>query len=114
MASCLFCRIVAGEIPAQIVHQDEWTLAFRDIAPQAPVHVLVIPKRHLAAFDQLTPADGELLAALANTANRVARDTGVAESGFRLVCNNGRDGGQSVDHLHWHVLGGRALQWPPG
>lgn len=114
MAGCLFCRIVAGEIPARKVHEDANTVAFHDIDPKAPTHVLVIPKRHLPAFAALTSADGETLGHMAAAVNAVAAAAGVAASGFRVVCNNGADAGQTVDHLHWHVLGGRALGWPPG
>jgi histidine triad (HIT) family protein len=114
MSDCLFCKIVAGQIPATIVREDEHTVAFRDINPQAPTHVLVIPRRHVPSFAALTPEDGPLLAQVANAANAVARQEGVVESGFRVVCNHGAHAGQSVDHMHWHVLGGRALDWPPG
>ena len=103
---CIFCRIVAGEVPARVVRQDEQTLAFRDINPQAPTHVLVIPKRHIRAVNDLEPADAELVGRLFLAA--------IASSGYRLVMNNGPDAGQSVDHIHLHVLGGRHLAWPPG
>ncbi|MEB3221827.1 MAG: histidine triad nucleotide-binding protein [Candidatus Sericytochromatia bacterium] len=114
MSHCLFCRLVAGEIPARKVHEDADTIAFHDLHPQAPTHVLVIPKRHVACFADLTAEDGPLLGAMAAAVNAAARQAGLEESGFRVVCNNGRDAGQSVDHLHWHVLGGRGLAWPPG
>lgn len=111
---CLFCRIVAGEIPAQKVHEDDHTLAFRDLNAQAPTHVLVIPKRHIAGWSQLAAEDAPLLGHLAAAVNTVAKTENVFESGFRVVCNNGDDAGQSVSHMHWHVLGGRGLAWPPG
>ena len=114
MADCLFCRIASGGIPATIVHQDELVVAFRDIAPRAPVHLLVIPRRHLASVRDLTDADGELLARLFTVAARLAREEGVAETGYRLVANTGPQAGQTVHHLHWHLLGGRELTWPPG
>ena len=114
MSGCLFCKIVAGDIPAKKVHEDDHTVAFRDIDPKAPTHVLVIPKRHVPAFAALTAADGPLLGHMAEAVNAVARMDGVADSGYRVVCNNGAHAGQSVDHLHWHVLGGRDLAWPPG
>ena len=115
MASdCLFCRIVAGEIPSDQVYADEQVIAFRDIAPKAPVHVLVIPRRHLDSVADLTAADAPLAAALLAAANEVARREGVAESGYRVVTNVGADAGQSVGHLHLHVLGGRRMTWPPG
>lgn len=114
MSDCLFCRLVAGEIPARKVHEDDHVLAFHDLHPQAPVHVLVVPKRHVSAFRDLGVGDGETLGYMAAAVNRVAEATGIAEAGYRVVCNNGRDAGQTVDHLHWHVLGGRGLAWPPG
>lgn len=111
MADCLFCKIVQGAIPAQIVYQDEHALAFKDIDPQAPVHVLVIPKAHVPSLAELTPeAAGPMLEAI----NRVATEQGVAASGYRVVTNVGRDAQQSVAHLHWHLLGGRGMTWPPG
>ena len=114
MADCLFCRIIRGEIPATKVYEDDHAFAFRDIHPQAPTHVLVIPKRHIPAFTALGPEDGATLGQLAAAVNAVARQEGVDGSGFRVVCNNGVHAGQTVDHLHWHVLGGRDLGWPPG
>ncbi len=110
--SCLFCRIVDGEIPATIVAETAFAIAFRDIAPKAPVHVLVIPRRHIGSLSEAT--DAAELGELAMLAADVARQEGIAESGYRVVTNVGEDGGQSVGHLHWHVLGGRALGWPPG
>jgi histidine triad (HIT) family protein len=114
MADCLFCRISRGEIPAQLVYQDDHAVAFRDINPQAPTHVLVIPRRHIPAWAALTPEDGATLGQLAAAVNQVAKLEGIMEDGFRVVCNNGQHAGQTVDHLHWHVLGGRDLTWPPG
>lgn len=111
---CLFCRIVAGEIPAAIVRDDERTLAFADINPQAPTHVLVISKLHHADAAQLAAADDGLADALLSTAHQVAVDAGIADSGYRLVFNTGPDAQQSVPHVHCHVLGGRAMTWPPG
>jgi histidine triad (HIT) family protein len=111
---CLFCRIVSGEIPARFVHRDEQVVAFHDVNPQAPVHVLVVPVRHIESVRAMTSADAPLLGAIVDVVNRVAADTGIAESGFRTVANTGADGGQSVDHLHFHVLGGRRMSWPPG
>jgi histidine triad (HIT) family protein len=111
--SCLFCRIVAGEVPATVVHEGPRTLAFRDVNPQAPTHVLVIPKDHHANAAELAAADpayvGEVLAAAAEVAAQEGLD-----GGYRLVTNTGGDAGQSVDHLHVHLLGGRSLSWPPG
>ncbi len=114
MSNCIFCRIVDGSIPAKVVYQDEHTLAFDDISPQAPVHTLIIPKRHVAAVQDLGEADQALLGRLLLTCRKVAMDKGLAEQGYRIVANTGRDGGQTVFHLHFHVLGGRHLGWPPG
>ena len=109
----LFCRIVAREIPAEVVLETDEVLAFRDINPQAPTHVLVVPKQHLASLEEVAEGHGTLLAALVGAVNEVARTEGVA-GGFRVVTNIGPSAGQSVDHLHLHVLGGRNLGWPPG
>jgi histidine triad (HIT) family protein len=114
MENCLFCKIVAGEIPANIVYQDDDVVAFRDINPQAPHHFLFIPTRHIASMTELAEEDGLLLAHTYAVANTVARDAGLAESGYRFVTNVGPDAGQSVFHLHFHLLGGRKLAWPPG
>jgi histidine triad (HIT) family protein len=111
---CVFCRIVAGEIPATVVRDDADTVAFRDLDPKAPVHVLIIPKRHIGSMNDAGPADGEVLGALLLAAREVAAAEGIAESGYRLVINTGEAAGQSVGHVHLHVLGGRALRWPPG
>jgi histidine triad (HIT) family protein len=111
---CIFCRIVAGELPAKIVREDEDTIAFRDIDPKAPTHVLVIPRRHIPSVNALMGSDAELVGRLYLSAREVAQAEGIAESGYRLVVNVGPDAGQSVDHIHLHVLGGRALDWPPG
>ncbi len=112
--NCLFCSIVAGEIPADIVHDTERVLAFRDISPQAPTHVLVIPKEHLASLGAAGNEDMELLGEIMIAARDVAASEGIGETGFRTVLNTGSDGGQEVHHLHAHVLGGRKLSWPPG
>ena len=114
MADCLFCSIVAGELPATVVLEDELTLAFRDLNPKAPTHVLVITRAHHADVGALAAADPEALTALHRTASAVAADEGVDRSGWRLVFNTGADAGQSVPHVHGHVLGGRYLEWPPG
>ena len=110
---CLFCRIVAGTVPAEVVHETDRTLAFRDVGPQAPTHVLVIPKDHHRDVAALSDADPGLLAEVLAAAVAVTRQEGLA-GGFRLVANTGDDAGQSVHHLHLHVLGGRNLGWPPG
>ena len=110
----VFDKILAREIPADIVYEDELALAFRDIQPQAPVHVLVIPKKPIVRLASSTGDDATLLGHLLGVCRQVAELEGVAASGYRVVTNSGDHGGQSVDHLHFHVLGGRALQWPPG
>lgn len=112
MTDCLFCRIVAGEVPARIVHQDDDVVAFHDISPQAPTHVLVIPRRHLDSLSASRSEDRELLGRLLATASEVARAAKL--DSWRLVANTGADAGQSVFHLHLHVLGGRRFSWPPG
>ena len=111
--NCLFCRIAKGEIPADVVLETPEVVAFRDINPQAPTHVLVIPRDHVESLEALTREHGELLLNLVEAANQVARQEGVA-AGFRVVTNIGPAAGQSVDHLHLHVLGGRSMHWPPG
>ncbi len=112
--SCLFCDIVAGKVPCKKVHEDEHFLAFHDIRPQAPVHVLVIPKRHVTSLLEVTATDDPTLGALVRTARDLARTLGLADHGFRLVFNCGDDAGYSVYHIHAHLLGGRPLGWPPG
>jgi histidine triad (HIT) family protein len=114
VSACIFCRIVEGSIPAKIVYQDEHALAFDDINPQAPVHALVIPKRHVPSVQDLGEADRVLLGHLLLTCSRIAKEKGLSETGFRVVANTGRDGGQTVFHLHFHVMGGRHMGWPPG
>jgi len=115
MADCLFCKIVAGEIPAKIVKRSADAVAFRDIDAKAPVHVLVIPTRHIAAVRDAKGDDGErLLGSLLAFAATVASEQGLDGEGYRIVTNTGRNAGQSVDHLHLHVLGGRKMTWPPG
>jgi len=109
----IFKRIIDGEIPADVIYQDDRCLAFRDIAPQAPTHFLVIPKKEIASLVELSDDDASLVGHLVLTARRLASELGLT-AGYRLVINCGPDGGQSVDHLHVHVLGGRALNWPPG
>jgi histidine triad (HIT) family protein len=113
-AACLFCRIVADEIPSTRVYEDDLVIAFRDIAPRAPTHILLIPRRHVASAADLIEADGPLLGRLFAVAADVARSEGITHSGYRLVSNVGRWGGQTVDHLHFHLMGGRSFDWPPG
>ncbi|MEE3370284.1 MAG: histidine triad nucleotide-binding protein [Planctomycetota bacterium] len=110
----IFKRIIDGEIPADVVYEDELCLAFRDINPQAPTHILVIPKKEIASVNELTDADQALVGHLYLVIVRLAKDYDLAAAGYRVVVNTGAHGGQTVDHLHFHLLGGRSLQWPPG
>ncbi len=112
--SCLFCKIVRREIPASIVYEDDRVLAFSDINPQAPTHVLVIPKRHIDTLNDLTPDDDQIVGELARRAAAIAAERGIAASGYRTVFNTNRDAGQTVSHIHLHLLGGRSMDWPPG
>jgi len=112
--ACLFCRIIAGEIPATRVHDDDVVIAIRDIAPRAPTHVLFIPREHIPSAVHLTVDDGPMLGALFGAAAEFARSEGLADAGYRMVTNIGAWGGQTVDHLHVHLLGGRSMTWPPG
>jgi len=114
VADCLFCGIASGEIPGDIVYHDESVLAFRDIDPKAPVHLLIIPRKHIAGVNDLEAEDAATLGHAMAAARRLAADHGVSESGFRIVVNTGPDAAQSVHHIHLHLLGGRALGWPPG
>lgn len=114
MSDCLFCKILAGDIPSEVVLETERTYAFRDINPAAPTHVLVIPREHIANAAEVTADHAEVLAELVTTAQAVARQVGVADSGYRLVFNVGDDALNSVPHLHLHVIGGRKMGWPPG
>lgn len=114
MSDCLFCGIVEGKIKGNIVYQDDSVVAFKDINPKAPVHVLIIPRKHVAGVLDLPAEDGALIGHIFAVAARLAREQGIAESGFRVVVNSGADAGQSVFHLHYHLLGGRRMTWPPG
>lgn len=114
MSSCLFCKIVAGEIPAAIVYQDDTVLAFKDINPQAPLHVLIIPRRHIASLNDLAAGDDAVVGEMVRRAAWLAAEHGYAERGFRTVFNTNRDAGQTVFHIHLHLLAGRGLTWPPG
>jgi histidine triad (HIT) family protein len=114
MPDCLFCRIIKREIPASIVYEDDRVLAFNDINPQAPLHALVIPKRHIERLTDLTPDDDAIVGELARRAAAIAREKGYADGGFRTVFNTNADAGQTVFHVHLHVLGGRRFAWPPG
>lgn len=112
--ACIFCEIINKRIPAKIIYEDEYAIAFEDINPQAPVHTLVIPKKHISTNLDIKKEDNELLGHLFQVANKIARDKGIAERGFRLVMNCNPESGQTVFHIHLHILGGRQMHWPPG
>ena len=112
--ACLFCRIVAGELPATIVHSDDDLIAIRDIAPRAPTHILILPREHIASAADLTLDDASLVGDVFATAVALANSEGIADRGYRIVTNVGQWGGQTVDHLHFHLMGGRSFTWPPG
>jgi histidine triad (HIT) family protein len=114
MEDCIFCKIARHEIPAQVVYEDDELLAFKDLNPGAPVHVLIIPKRHIPGVLSLVEGDAGLVGRIILTAGKLAEDASIGESGFRVVVNSGPDAGQSVPHLHFHLLGGRPMGWPPG
>ncbi|GAB6158110.1 histidine triad nucleotide-binding protein [Desulfotomaculum varum] len=113
MQDCLFCKIIAGEIPSQVVYQDEKVYAFKDIAPVAPVHVLIVPKKHISSLEDLSPEDADIMGHIVLTAAKLARELGLAR-GYRVVANCNEEGGQTVYHVHFHLIGGRSMQWPPG
>ncbi len=113
-SDCLFCRIVAGELPASQVYSDKSVVAIRDISPQAPTHILLLARKHIPSVRDLARIDYPLIGEICAAATQIAKDEGIAESGYRLVVNVGRNGGQTVDHLHVHLLGGRSMAWPPG
>ena len=114
MEDCLFCKIIAGEIPAEKIFEDDTVLAFNDIDPKAPTHILIIPKKHYPSIHKIPEENLDIISALFKRAGDIAVNLGYNKSGYRLVVNSGEDGGQTVNHLHIHLLGGRSLQWPPG
>lgn len=114
MSQCIFCKIVAGEIPSTKVHEDDQVLAFRDLHPQAPTHILIIPKRHIATLNDLQEGDEALVGRIFLVAKQLAAQEGLAEAGYRTVFNCNKGGGQEVYHIHLHLLGGRQMTWPPG
>jgi histidine triad (HIT) family protein len=114
VADCLFCKLIAGEIPATIVHQDDHLVAFKDITPQAPTHILIVPRRHIGSLNELSSGDDALVGEMVRTAAAIAKQHGHAERGYRTVFNCNADAGQTVFHLHLHLLGGRKMTWPPG
>ena len=114
MTACLFCKIINRDIPASIVYEDDRVLAFNDVNPQAPTHILVVPRRHIASLNELSVEDDQLVGELVRRASIIAKERGVSAGGFRTVFNTNRDAGQTVFHIHLHLLGGRSMQWPPG
>ena len=114
MDRCLFFALVEGKVKANIVYQDDHVVAFKDIKPQAPVHLLLIPRKHLAGVLDIEPEDHALIGEIFQVASRLVREQGIADTGFRIVVNSGADAGQSVFHLHYHLIGGRLMTWPPG
>jgi len=114
MDDCLFCKIVAGEIDSDLIYEDEQVIAFKDIKPQAPTHILIVPRKHISTLLDLEEEDNQLVGHIHQVANKLARQEGIAENGFRVVSNCKEAGGQSVFHIHYHLLGGRDLQWQPG
>jgi histidine triad (HIT) family protein len=114
MSECVFCLICEKKIPSQIVYEDDEVIAFKDINPEAPVHILILPRKHIPSLMELSDDDLPLIQRIYNIAKKIAKDNGISQSGFRIVSNCGKDGGQSVNHIHFHLLGGRSLQWPPG
>ena len=114
MQDCLICKIIRREIPGRIVHEDDDVVAFEDIKPEAPTHVLVVPKRHIASLNDLEPGDDAIVGALLRRAAAIAKERGIAASGYRAVVNTNRDAGQTIFHIHLHLLGGRRMAWPPG
>lgn len=111
---CIFCRIVAGEIPSDKVYEDDLVLAFRDIEPQAPVHVIIIPKEHISSANEINSDNSAVIAHIFEVIPQIAKELGVDKSGYRVVNNCGADGGQTVEHIHFHMMGGRAFEWPAG
>ena len=114
MEDCIFCKIANGQIPTELVYEDDMVAAFNDLSPVAPVHILIVPKAHIASALELDESNKAVVGHIFTVASKIARDKGFAEDGFRLVNNCGRDGGQTVGHLHFHLLAGRNLEWPPG
>lgn len=114
MADCLFCKIIKREVPGSIVYEDDRMLAFNDISPQAPTHVLIVPKRHIASLNDLTAPDDGIVGEMVRRAAAIAAERRISASGFRIVFNTNRDGGQTVFHIHLHLIGGRSMHWPPG
>lgn len=114
MSDCIFCKIIKKEIPAKIIYEDDKVIAFEDINPQAPVHLLIVPRKHIPTLLDLTPEDNQLIGHILLTANNLAKNKGISVSGFRTVFNCNKDAGQAVYHIHLHIFGGRRMAWPPG
>jgi len=114
VSDCIFCKIASGEIPADLIYEDDLVVGFRDLNPQAPTHVLLIPRKHIATLNDLQPEDEAIVGRLYSAAAKVAAQEGIAEQGYRTLINCNDDGGQTVFHLHLHLLGGRRMSWPPG
>ena len=114
MPECLFCSIIEGKVKGEIVYQDESVLAFKDIRPEAPVHILIVPRKHIESVSRLQSQDVQIVGAIFMIAAKLAKEFDIAKTGYRVVVNNGADAGQSVFHLHYHLLGGRPMRWPPG
>lgn len=114
MDDCLFCKIIKGDIPCTKVYEDDKVFCFKDIDPKAPVHVLVLPKKHISSLNEVTKEDSEIIAHIFMVIEKLVKELGISEAGYRVVSNCGEDGGQSVSHIHFHLLGGRSLEWPPG
>jgi histidine triad (HIT) family protein len=114
MADCLFCKVVAGQVPATLVFQNDRVVAFKDITPRAPTHVLIVPRRHIATLNDLSPEDDALVGEMVRAAAAIAKEQGLSERGYRTVFNCNAEAGQTVFHIHLHLLGGRSLRWPPG
>ncbi|AKN33647.1 HIT family hydrolase [Clostridium carboxidivorans P7] len=114
MKDCIFCKIIKGEIPCEKVYEDDIVLSFKDISPGAPSHILIIPKKHISSLNELTDEDSKIVAHVFVVLKEIVKKLGIDKTGYRIVSNCGEDGGQSVPHIHFHVLGGRSLQWPPG
>jgi len=114
MADCLFCKVVAGQVPATLVFQNDHVVAFKDLTPRAPTHVLIVPRRHIATLNELSPEDDPLVGEMVRAAAAIAKEQGLSERGYRTVFNCNAEAGQTVFHLHLHLLGGRPMTWPPG
>ncbi len=114
MEDCIFCKIIKGEIPCDKVYEDDMVLSFKDINPGAPSHILIIPKKHISSLNEVTNKDSEIIAHIFIVAKELVKKLGIDETGYRIVSNCGEEGGQTVPHIHFHILGGRLLQWPPG